>query len=144
MHRGAVTLDHVYREAKLVSTGCAVSAFAVLGLMTMPVGAAPMSVAAPQVIHFGPNVNLKEKDGTLKFKPATLTAPMAPGNCRAWDYQFSITNRTSAPKTITDNGAPFIKVPPGHKQIFCVWTVGTQIFGVEGAEATLTFNSTPR
>ena len=83
---------------------------------------------------------------TLEFVPDTLTVPIVSGNhCKTTNYQFSITNKTQRARTITHDGTPFIKVPPGHKQVFCAWNVGTQIFGVHGTAATLlTVNSTPR
>ena len=81
----------------------------------------------------------------MEFVPDTLMVPIVSGNhCKTTNYQFSITNETQRARTITDDGTPFIKVPPGHKQVFSAWNVGTQIFGVHGAAATLTVNSTPR
>ncbi len=131
--------------AKLLSALCAVSAVAGLGLITMPPVVVPASSAVPHATHYGPNSNFEDKAGTLEFVPDTLTVPIVSGNhCKTTNYQFSITNETRRARTITDDGTPFIKVPPGHKQVFCAWNVGTQIFGVHGAAATLTVNSTPR
>lgn len=129
--------------AKFLTLGCATSAIAWLGLSLMPVAAAPAGSEKPGATHHGPNANLEKKPGTLEFIPDTLTVPILSGKCKTKNYQFSITNTTRTARMITDNGTPFIEVPSGHKQVFCAWDVGTQIFGVEGGAATLTVNVTP-
>jgi hypothetical protein len=129
---------------KLLTVVCATSLAAWLGLVTMPFAALPASSAGPRATHFGPKAVLENKAGTLTFVPDTLTVPiLSVGRCKATNYQFSITNATRTARMITDDGTPFIVVPPGHKQIFCAWDVGTQVFGLPRAAATLTVNVTP-
>jgi hypothetical protein len=131
-------------RVKFLTVVCATSLAACLGMITMPLAAIPASAAGSRATHFGPNAVLEKKAGTLIFVPDTLTVPiLSAGRCKATNYQFSITNATKTARLITDNGTPFIDVPPGRKQVFCAWDVGTQVFGLPKAATTLTVNVTP-
>lgn len=111
----------------------ALASVGVLGLSALPAGA----------VHLGPNVNLKDKAGVLKFKPGTLNLVAGGGKtCKATNYSFSITNNSGADQEIDDNGSPFFASPAGAKTFVCVG-VGTSTFTVEGSSATLTVNMAP-
>jgi hypothetical protein len=105
-----------------------------LGLTALPAGAA----------HLGPNVNLKDKAGVLKFAPNTLNLTLGKGKtCKATNYAFSITNKSGETENIDDGGNPFFTSAPGQVNFICVG-VGTSIFTVEGSGATLTVNMAPK
>lgn len=74
----------------------AIGAVGMLGMNAIPAGASS---------HIGPNVNLKMKNGVLKFVPSTLNVPVKPGKkCKVTSYQFSITNKSGSTQTVLQQG----------------------------------------
>lgn len=99
-----------------------------LGLTALPAGAA-----------MGPNVNLKEKAGVLKFKPKTLDLKVGKGKtCKATNYSFSITNKTKSSQEIDYDGNPFTTVPASGESFICIVGVGTSVYSVPNTSAILT------
>ncbi len=116
---------------KRVLAVASISAVGVLGASAIPAGAT----------NIGPNVNLKEKSGVLKFSPKTLNLVQGKGKkCKSTNYSFSVTNKTSSTETIDDGGTPFIvNLAAGSEAIVCQG-VGTATYTVDGdtTGATLT------
>jgi hypothetical protein len=112
----------------------ALASVGVLGFSALPAGAAH---------NIGPNVNLKDSGGVLKFKPAKLNLVQGKGKCKSTNYGFSITNKSGATQAIDDGGSFFFDSAPGQVNYLCSGA-GTSIFTVEGSGATLTVNVSPK
>lgn len=111
----------------------AVSALGTVGLLGL--------TALPAGATMGPNVNLKDKAGVLKFKPKTLNLTLRKGKtCSTTNYSFSITNLTKSIQDIDLDGNPFTSIQAGGKSPFCIVSTGTSTYSVPGTNVTLTVN----
>jgi hypothetical protein len=110
----------------------AIGAVGMLGMNAIPAGASG---------HIGPNVNLKMKNGVLKFVPSTLNVPVKPGKkCKTTSYQFSITNKSGSTQTVLQQGNTWETFAPGEKIDSCNGGPFQWEYTVPGTSAELTVN----
>jgi hypothetical protein len=125
---------YVLMIKKVLAIG-ALGSIGFLGMTAIPAGAAT---------NIGPNVNLKDKAGVIKFAPKTLNLTLSKGKkCKSTNFAFSITNKSGATQNIDFDGNPFFTSAPGQVNDICVG-VGTSTYSAEGTGATLTINMAPR
>ena len=117
----------------------AIGTVGVLGLTALPAGAGT----------HGPNSNLKEKNGVLKFSPKVLNVTYNPNStkpCKAVkNYEYSMTNTTKTTETLIINGdtSQPITFAPKSTVYGCTGT-GTVTYNVQGTDTNLTINSSPK
>ena len=110
----------------------AIGAVGMLGMNAIPAGASS---------HIGPNVNLKMKNGVLKFVPSTLNVPVKPGKkCKVTSYQFQHHEQVRVDPDGASAGQHREMFSPGEKIDSCNGGPFQWEYTVPGTSAELTVN----
>jgi hypothetical protein len=105
--------------------------------------AAPALPVGPSVVMSGPRLKMVQWPNRVGITPANPTASWSGAyaqRCTASAADFSVINQTASNRTMTLNGAAFVKVVPGAVNAVCLWGKGVHTFtlGTRGSSYTTT------
>ncbi len=109
-----------WKRAAVIATIAATGVFA-------SVGTAHASTAAGH-----PTTKIEGSGRALSWVPNKITAKHITGTCSTTNYSFAVTNTTTSPETITQNGTAIgPAIPAGKTELVCGSAAGKAVLALK-------------